>query len=109
MVSAPTAQPSPLNADDGLEPVPDVEANRDQYRILGWAMEPGDAVAFNYLTLHGAPPPPVEQPPSRLQLAPRRRRRPLGRPQGRHLAPFRSVKLAHGAVLDAPEFPLLLG
>ena len=34
--------------------VPDVEADRDAYTILGWPLEPGDAVAFNMLTLHAA-------------------------------------------------------
>jgi ectoine hydroxylase-related dioxygenase (phytanoyl-CoA dioxygenase family) len=34
--------------------VPDVEAERDRQTILGWALEPGDAVAFNMLTLHAA-------------------------------------------------------
>jgi ectoine hydroxylase-related dioxygenase (phytanoyl-CoA dioxygenase family) len=33
--------------------VPDVEADRDD-GILGWELEPGDAVAFNMLTLHAA-------------------------------------------------------
>jgi hypothetical protein len=37
-----------------FENVPDVEADRDAYPILGWALEPGDAVAFNMLTLHAA-------------------------------------------------------
>mgnify|MGYP000402576292 CR=1 FL=1 len=44
-----------LNENDGLEPVPDIDNNRDKFNVLGWALEPGDAVAFNYLTLHGAP------------------------------------------------------
>jgi ectoine hydroxylase-related dioxygenase (phytanoyl-CoA dioxygenase family) len=34
--------------------VPDVEADRDAFEILGWELEPGDAVAFNMLTLHAA-------------------------------------------------------
>ncbi len=34
--------------------VPDVEADRGAYEILGWELEPGDAVAFNMLTLHAA-------------------------------------------------------
>ena len=39
--------------DEGaLEEVPDVDADRDAWPIVGWAMEPGDAVAFNMLTLH---------------------------------------------------------
>jgi ectoine hydroxylase-related dioxygenase (phytanoyl-CoA dioxygenase family) len=101
---------TPLNADDGLEPVPDIEANRDRYRILGWAMEPGDAVAFNYLTLHGVP--------ANRQADKRRRAfslRLVGDDarwavrKGVTSPPFRGVKLAHGAMLDGPEFPVLLG
>jgi ectoine hydroxylase-related dioxygenase (phytanoyl-CoA dioxygenase family) len=34
--------------------VPDVEADRAAHTILGWELEPGDAVAFNMLTLHAA-------------------------------------------------------
>ena len=45
----------PLIFDEGtFEEVPDVEADRDAYPIVGWALEPGDAVAFNMLTLHAA-------------------------------------------------------
>lgn len=39
----------------GYETVPDIEAERDRHRILAWAMEPGDALAFHFLTLHAAP------------------------------------------------------
>ncbi len=43
--------------DEGtLEEVPDIEADRDAFPILGWQMQPGDAVAFNMLTLHAAGP-----------------------------------------------------
>jgi ectoine hydroxylase-related dioxygenase (phytanoyl-CoA dioxygenase family) len=41
--------------DDGrYAPVPDIEAEPERYRVLRWAMEPGDLVAFHFLTLHGA-------------------------------------------------------
>lgn len=40
---------------DDLHPMPDIDGNRDQYRILGWELEPGDAVAFDHRTVHGAP------------------------------------------------------
>lgn len=39
-----------------MEPTPDIAGNRDDYEILGWGLEPGDAVAFTFLTLHAAPP-----------------------------------------------------
>lgn len=35
-------------------PVPDPDEAPDDYRIMEWEMEPGDAVAFNYKILHGA-------------------------------------------------------
>jgi ectoine hydroxylase-related dioxygenase (phytanoyl-CoA dioxygenase family) len=37
-----------------LADLPDIEADRDAFPILGWALEPGDAVFFNMLTLHAA-------------------------------------------------------
>ena len=38
-----------------LGDLPDIESDRDSFRILGWDLEPGDAVFFHMLTLHGAP------------------------------------------------------
>jgi ectoine hydroxylase-related dioxygenase (phytanoyl-CoA dioxygenase family) len=35
-------------------PVPDPDAQPDDFEVLEWAMEPGDAVAFHYRTVHGA-------------------------------------------------------
>ena len=100
-----------LNENDGLEPVPDIDGNREHYNILGWALQPGDAVAFNYMTLHGAP--------ANKSKAEQRRAfslRLLGddvryaRREGINTSPpFRGVTLANGAVMDAPEFPLLAG
>ena len=37
-----------------LEDVPDIEADRGAYRIVSWDLEPGDALLFHALTLHGA-------------------------------------------------------
>src|SRR3954462_1140809 len=49
--------------DDGaLEEVPDVDADRRAFPIKGWAMQPGDAVAFNMLTLHAAAGSPARRP-----------------------------------------------
>jgi ectoine hydroxylase-related dioxygenase (phytanoyl-CoA dioxygenase family) len=38
-----------------LADLPDIEADRGSHPIMGWAVEPGDAVAFHMLTLHSAP------------------------------------------------------
>ncbi|MBG1233037.1 phytanoyl-CoA dioxygenase family protein [Aestuariivirga litoralis] len=37
-----------------LKELPDIDGNPDQFKILAWALEPGDAVFFHMLTLHGA-------------------------------------------------------
>ena len=37
-----------------LADLPDIEARRGDYPILGWELEPGDAVCFHMLTLHAA-------------------------------------------------------
>jgi ectoine hydroxylase-related dioxygenase (phytanoyl-CoA dioxygenase family) len=41
--------------DGSLADLPDIDANRHSYPILGWAIRPGDAVAFHMLALHAAP------------------------------------------------------
>jgi ectoine hydroxylase-related dioxygenase (phytanoyl-CoA dioxygenase family) len=37
-----------------LADLPDIDAERDRHRILGWPIEPGDVVCFHMLTLHAA-------------------------------------------------------
>ncbi len=37
-----------------LQELPDIEAGRARYPILGWEVEPGDFVCFHMLTLHAA-------------------------------------------------------
>ena len=41
--------------DSRLEAVPDIDADRSRYTLLGWDLEPGDGILFNGLVLHGAP------------------------------------------------------
>lgn len=98
-----------------LAELPDIEATRGSadapHRIIGWALEPGDAVAFHMLTLHASG-----------GVEPGRRRRVysvrfLGDDM-RH-APRRwktspdfpglAERLPAGAPLDDPLFPLLWG
>ncbi|MGS3450571.1 phytanoyl-CoA dioxygenase family protein [Klebsiella electrica] len=45
---------SKLYAHDRFKELPDIDARQDDYDIVSWALEPGDAVAFHYRTLHGA-------------------------------------------------------
>ncbi len=88
------------------EPVPDIEAQRDAYTILGWDLEPGDCIAFHALTLHGAPG----------NTSSNRRRRAFAarwtgddarfaRRDGYMSPPFEEVTLEPGAPMDSPTFP----
>ena len=95
--------------DARLEPVPDIDADRDAWDIRGWALEPGDAIAFHFMTLHGAP----------ANRSPQRRRgfaaRWLGddavfaHRSGEISPPFPGLeqRLQPGDPLDSEEFPLL--
>jgi ectoine hydroxylase-related dioxygenase (phytanoyl-CoA dioxygenase family) len=92
-----------------LADLPDVESAREAYRILGWALEPGDVVCFHMLTLHASGP--VE--------GTRRRRVFSARFLGddiRHAPrawktspefPGLADELAAGAPLDHPLFPIV--
>ena len=100
---------SPLYQNDQDEALPDIEASRDQYDIVGWQVEPGDVVAFHFLTLHGAPA---------NRSADSRRRAFSSRwvgddatfavRQGKTSPPFPECQLSHGEPLQGPEFPLIL-
>jgi ectoine hydroxylase-related dioxygenase (phytanoyl-CoA dioxygenase family) len=88
-------------------PVPDPDAEPETFRILEWEMEPGDAVAFNFKTLHGA----------RGNLASTRRRafslrlvgddvRYASRP-GRTSPPFPGHGMTDGQRLREDWFPII--
>jgi ectoine hydroxylase-related dioxygenase (phytanoyl-CoA dioxygenase family) len=90
-----------------LEELPDIEAHRDEHDILGWALEPGDAVFFHMLTLHHAYGVPGARRRRAFSL------RFLGddathapRPW-RTSPPFGDLGLPAGAPMDHPLFPLL--
>jgi len=41
------------DAEDDRVPFPDVEGRRDDFDVIGWAMEPGDVAVFNARMIHG--------------------------------------------------------
>ena len=99
---------TPLYEDDPLEPMPDIEAERDKYQILSWPVEPGDAIAFSYLTIHSA----------RTNMSSSLRRRAFSSRwvgddatfatrRGRTSPPFPDCTLKHGEPLRGVEFPLV--
>ena len=45
---------SKLYSHSRFKELPDIDAHQEDYDIVSWALEPGDAVAFHFRTLHGA-------------------------------------------------------
>jgi len=98
-----------LNENDGLETIPNINGNRGDYDIVGWSVSPGDAIAFDYRTLHGAPGNTSATTPRRAFSL-----RLVGdgtsfvRREGiKTSPPFPDVSLESGAPLDGPQFPVL--
>lgn len=97
-----------LYENDTTVELPDIDAARDQYTILGWAMEPGDAVAFDFHCVHGAPGNNGRSERRRVMSA-----RWVGEDayfidrKGRGSPPLRHVTLADGAPLEGADFPVV--
>ncbi|MGE0765102.1 MAG: phytanoyl-CoA dioxygenase family protein [Hyphomicrobiaceae bacterium] len=92
---------------DESEAVPDVEAHREDWPVVGFEMQPGDAVAFNFRTLHGAP-----------ANATTNRRRAVSfrwvgddarfaKRKGRTSPPFPGLEFEDGAPFAGPDFPIV--
>jgi ectoine hydroxylase-related dioxygenase (phytanoyl-CoA dioxygenase family) len=90
-----------------LAELPDIDGRPDEFRVVGWALEPGDAVFFHMLTLHAAGG--VDGPHRRRVLSVRF----LGddithapRPWATS-PPFDGLDIPAGAPMDHPLFPVL--
>lgn len=46
----------PLEGGRSKPPIPDIDADRSQWNIISWAMEPGDILAFHPGVIHGGAP-----------------------------------------------------
>jgi hypothetical protein len=86
---------------------PDIEGARDTYAIKVWDMNPGDAVAFDFRTIHGAAG--NDSVHHRRVFSARWMgddARFVRRP-GRTSPPFPNLGLRDGEPMLAPEFPLV--
>lgn len=43
-----------VQPDDGFEPIPDIDAERSNHKILSYDVAVGDCIAFHFRTVHGA-------------------------------------------------------
>jgi ectoine hydroxylase-related dioxygenase (phytanoyl-CoA dioxygenase family) len=92
-----------------LGELPDIEADRAAHTILGWQLQPGDAVFFHMLTLHGSAGSVGMRRAFSVRFIGDDARHAL-RPW-RTSPPFAGLEqeLADGAEFDHPLFPLLIG
>ena len=102
-------QPKSFTGDDRygatLEPLPDIEAERDQHEFVTFETEPGDCIVHHGLTIHSAPG------NSNTHV----RRRALAtrfcgddvtyRPEGSFQPLIREPVIASGAPLESELFP----
>ena len=91
--------------DREFEKIPDIDSNRKKYNIASYALNPGDIIAFNFATVHGAPGNKSDN-----------RRRAFSarftgddaryiKRKGEMSPPFPEVKLKNGDKLDCDSFP----
>ena len=97
-----------IQKDDEFEHIPNIENNRKKYKIKSWKMNIGDAIVFNFSTVHGAP-----------ENKSKNRRRAFSvrftgddatyiKRKGEMSPPFPNVKLKNGQALDSRTFPVLV-
>lgn len=98
---------STLYPNDDAEAVPDIDNRRGDFTLLGWDMEPGDAVAFNFRTLHGAP---ANHTTNRRRAVSFRwvgDDARFARRKGRTSPPFPHLDFEDGAPFEGPDFPVV--
>ncbi len=92
-----------------LAEIPDIDADRSAYDIRQWQLSPGDAVLFNFLTVHSAPGFPFGHRRRAVSL------RYLSENATHAVRSWKTspdfpgleAKLADGAPFDLPEFPIV--
>ena len=97
-----------LYENDNSTEVPDINSNRDDYKILSWEIKAGDAIAFDFRTLHGASENVNKLSRRRIFSA-----RIVGDDAffvdrgGKGSPPFENIKLKTGDKLVGKEFPII--
>ena len=95
---------------DRTAEMPDIDGNPALYDILSWDLSPGDAVAFDFRTVHGAAG--NDGQPNRRRIVSMRWAGDgaifIDR-QGKGSPPFRHLTLKTGEPLSGPDFPVIYG
>jgi ectoine hydroxylase-related dioxygenase (phytanoyl-CoA dioxygenase family) len=96
-----------LYAEDKFETMPDIEAMRQKLDIVGWDMEPGDAIAFSFRTVHGAPANRSSRPRRVFSARFVGDDAVYAQRAGRGSPPFEGLGLEDGDPFESPVFPVV--
>jgi len=94
--------------DGEFQNIPDIESNRSKYKIKSWKMNIGDAVVFNFSTVHGAPANKSKNRRRAFSIRFTGDDATYIKRKGEMSPPFPHVKLKKGQALDSKTFPVLI-
>jgi ectoine hydroxylase-related dioxygenase (phytanoyl-CoA dioxygenase family) len=94
--------------DDEFQNIPNIEKNRNNYNIKSWKMNIGDAVAFNFSTVHGAPENKSKNKRRAFSIRFTGDDATYIKRKGEMSPPFPKLKLKDGQALDSKTFPVLI-
>ena len=94
--------------DGEYEKIPDIENNRENYKIASWSLNPGDLIAFNFSTVHGAPGNNSSNRRRAFSARFTGDDATFAKRKGETSPPFPEVKLNHGDPMDSTTFPKII-
>ena len=95
------------HSDKQFKKIPDIDKERSKYDILSASLNPGDAIAFSFATVHGAPGNSSKK--RRVAFSARfigDDARYIKR-KGEMSPPFPNIKFKNGDILDSKTFPIV--
>ena len=94
--------------DNEFERIPDIENNRKNYDIISWGCELGDAIAFNYSTVHAAYGNNSDNRRRAFSIRFTGDDARYIKRKGEMSPPFPDIKLKNNEILDCDTFPVLI-
>ena len=94
--------------DSEFEKIPDIESNKENYAIESYELNPGDAIAFNFATVHGAPENNSDNKRRAFSARYTGDDATYIKRKGEMSPPFPELKLKNGDNLDCETFPVVL-
>ena len=94
--------------DGEFQNIPDIESKRSKFKIKSWKINIGDAVVFNFSTVHGAPANKSKNRRRAFSIRFTGDDATYIKRKGEMSPPFPNVKLKKGQALDSKTFPVLI-